>query len=724
MSILSWTEIHPSSRHSTNIGCSNLRKVKILLDALDRKCKDITYYALDLSPTELERTLAEVPQGTFQHVTCCGLLGTYDDGLAWLKQPANKIKQKTILSLGSSIGNFDRIEAAEFIAQFADILTPIDTMLLGLDACTDADKVYHAYNDREGLTHEFILNGLAHANHLLGSEAFKREDWKVIGRYNQEFDRHEAFVSPSKDVKIEGVTIRADEQVRIEESWKYNWTQSKKLWADARVSEGARWVNKKGNYGTVPIYTYTHSSSLNIALHLLNRPKVSYPTAAKEYATHPVPSLADWADLWTAWDCVTQDMIPEEELLEQPIKLRNACIFYLGHIPTFMDIHLTRATRGKATEPKYYTQIFERGVDPDVDDPDQCHAHSEIPDSWPATSEILTFQARVRDRTRDLYASGQANNDPRVSRALWLAYEHEIMHLETLLYMLVQSEKTLAPPGTIVPDFEALAMQAEQKSVANQWFKIPAQDIEIGLTDPDNNSGPAHYFGWDNEKPKRTIHVPCFSAQARPITNREYAHYLEKNAITQVPASWVPLRRDSAADDESSKNNHAEASVSQDFLRGKAVRTVYGAVPLRFALDWPVSASYDELAACAKYMGGRIPSMEEARSIYHYVETSRKDAEQKLGKSTPAVNGHLINNGVQESPPLKTLEMLDPRELHIELQDANVGFKHWHPVSVTEHGGMLAGQAGMGGVWEWTSSVLRPHEGFEPMELYPAYTCK
>ena len=28
----------------------------------------------------------------------------------------------------------------------------------------------------------------------------------------------------------------------------------------------------------------------------------------------------------------------------------------------------------------------------------------------------------------------------------------------------------------------------------------------------------------------------------------------------------------------------------------------------------------------------------------------------------------------------------------------------------------------MGGVWEWTSTVLDKHEGFKPMELYPGYT--
>ena len=41
---------------------------------------------------------------------------------------------------------------------------------------------------------------------------------------------------------------------------------------------------------------------------------------------------------------------------------------------------------------------------------------------------------------------------------------------------------------------------------------------------------------------------------------------------------------------------------------------------------------------------------------------------------------------------------------------------------VTGRGDRLAGQAGMGGVWEWTSSVLSRWDGFEAMPLYPGYT--
>jgi hypothetical protein len=69
------------------------------------------------------------------------------------------------------------------------------------------------------------------------------------------------------------------------------------------------------------------------------------------------------------------------------------------------------------------------------------------------------------------------------------------------------------------------------------------------------------------------------------------------------------------------------------------VKTVFGTVLLKYALDWPVVASYDEVAGCAQWMGGRIPTMEEARSIYNYVETSKSKEVQALGNTIPAVNG-------------------------------------------------------------------------------------
>lgn len=228
---------------------SNLRKVSLLLDALDKKGIPASYYALDLSREELERTLAEIPAGRFKHVKCFGLWGTYDDGLAWLNTPKNTKRSKTVLWLGSSIGNLNRKEAAEFLTSFRKVLGTNDNFLLAVDECTKPEKVYRAYNDSQGLTHKFVLNGLEQANELLGYPAFDLDHWKVIGEYDTIAGRHHAFVSPDIDLEVEGAQIRAGEKIRIEESYKYDRPQLSQLLEASGFAQGVKWSNTEGDYG-------------------------------------------------------------------------------------------------------------------------------------------------------------------------------------------------------------------------------------------------------------------------------------------------------------------------------------------------------------------------------------------------------------------------------------------------------------------------------------------
>ena len=208
---------------------------------------------MDLSQPELERTLSVV-DGIYKHVHFNGLLGTYDDGLAWLKKTANTRKPKWILWIGSSIGNLDRIEAAEFLQGFSDVLQDRDSMLIGIDACQESDKVYHAYNDERGTTHKFVLNGLMHANKLMGKEVFRKDDWKVIGEYDETAGRHQAFCSPVRDVMVEETLIRAGERIRIEESYKYSLLQSNELWQHAGLQVQARFGNRTNDYRKLVSY--------------------------------------------------------------------------------------------------------------------------------------------------------------------------------------------------------------------------------------------------------------------------------------------------------------------------------------------------------------------------------------------------------------------------------------------------------------------------------------
>lgn len=114
--------------------------------------------------------------------------------------------------------------------------------------------------------------------------------------------------------------------------------------------------------------------------------------------------------------------------------------------------------------------------------------------------------------------------------------------------------------------------------------------------------------------------------------------------ITELPASWSSTPATNGSNGHTNgRNGHANGATDDlplDFLANKAVRTVFGPIPLRLALDWPVMASYDELAGCAAWMGGRIPSFEEAKSLYAYVERRKKEMlKSKLANKVPAVNG-------------------------------------------------------------------------------------
>lgn len=90
-----------------------------------------------------------------------------------------------------------------------------------------------------------------------------------------------------------------------------------------------------------------------------------------------IPSVDEWKILWATWDLITLQMIPKTMLHQKPIDLRHKCLFYIGHIPTYVSSHTTisgcrlipdtrfldmllhKSIGGGATEPTYFWNIFE-----------------------------------------------------------------------------------------------------------------------------------------------------------------------------------------------------------------------------------------------------------------------------------------------------------------------------------------------------------------------------
>lgn len=204
----------------------------------------VTYYALDLEKRELERTLTELAHSDLGaelqgKVNTKGLCATYEDGLALIQSgglqapeaapqirdrymlerinaprdpsPGSSASEDTeltppstpgheqapfhMLFLGSSLGNFGRGGDAEFLRSLPLEPGSGNTILIGLDHCTDGEAIEVAYNDPKGLTKDFIMNGLRVAGRTLGDEhLFDEGNWEYVGKYNEELRASIHFV--------------------------------------------------------------------------------------------------------------------------------------------------------------------------------------------------------------------------------------------------------------------------------------------------------------------------------------------------------------------------------------------------------------------------------------------------------------------------------------------------------------------------------------------------
>lgn len=80
----------------------------------------------------------------------------------------------------------------------------------------------------------------------------------------------------------------------------------------------------------------------DMVLHIVERPSFSFiPLSSKPGPRFGVPTVQEFREMWKAWDLVTLGMIPSHLLHVKPIDLRHRCLFYLGHIPTY--VHLSAA---------------------------------------------------------------------------------------------------------------------------------------------------------------------------------------------------------------------------------------------------------------------------------------------------------------------------------------------------------------------------------------------
>ncbi len=192
----------PSPLVVAELGSGSGRKTRWLLEALSRR-EPVMYYPIDTSPAAL--ALCEQALATLGSVSIVGLERSYLEGLRDVAARRRSGQTLLVLFLGSTVGNFDRPAAEQFLREIRRCLAPGDALLLGTDLEKPVPDLRLAYDDPAGVTAAFNLNLLARINRELGG-TFELRDFAHEVRYN---DRERRMEMHLRSTRTQTVTVRA-----------------------------------------------------------------------------------------------------------------------------------------------------------------------------------------------------------------------------------------------------------------------------------------------------------------------------------------------------------------------------------------------------------------------------------------------------------------------------------------------------------------------------------
>ncbi len=350
----------------------------------------------------------------------------------------------------------------------------------------------------------------------------------------------------------------------------------------------------------------------------------------------------------------------------RPIELRHPFVFYEGHLAAFAVNKLLREALGRPPLDAALETLFERGIDP----PAEGGAAPDV--RWPSRGAVTAYVRRADAAIEEALASEACRA---LGDAVLTVLEHELMHQETLRYMLhrLPYGRKRAPAGDPPP--EVGGRTPPEKAV-----RVPAGVATLGAR---RDEIP---FGWDNEFPQTCRMVPAFSIDALPVTNGEFLDFVEAGGYAEA-SLWAPGDSEWLTSQGVAHPAFWRKSGGDWLWVGQ-----FGAVALPPA--WPVWVSHAEASAYARWKGRRLPTEAE----FHRAAFGSPDGGERAfpwGDEPPArARG---NFGGDRDDPVPAGSRPD-------------GASAWGVHELVGNG------------WEWTATPFAGFEGFAPMATYPRYS--
>jgi len=212
------------------LGSGDCSKISILLDSVSQKdLKTIKYLPLDVCQEAIEKSLSILIE-QFPDIKVHGIVA---DFLTQLHLIPNS-RKRIFCFFGSTIGNFSREKAVQFIKELNSTMNTGEMLLLSFDMVKDKNIMEKAYNDSKKLTAKFNLNILKVINKIAKTN-FNTDDFQHVAYYNQKNSRIEMHLKARKNIKIstpylgQDITLKKGETIHTENSYKFTYTSIRNL---------------------------------------------------------------------------------------------------------------------------------------------------------------------------------------------------------------------------------------------------------------------------------------------------------------------------------------------------------------------------------------------------------------------------------------------------------------------------------------------------------------
>lgn len=602
------------------------------------------YVPIEISRSMLEETCAAL-RNEFPSLVVQPLAGSYEQALPALRQ----LSPLTLLFLGSSVGNFNPEELAEFFDLLTANLTGGDHLLLGVDLVKDRASLEAAYNDAAGWSAEFTLNLFARMNRELGTtidmNALEHE-----ARWNQELSRIDIYARALRPVTIalpewnREFRLDAGETVLVEISRKFHSDEMVAVAAGHGFDHVETFTDPGHRFGLI-LLRYGRQPDAVAALRArLGRElseqrertlEITAPLSARQQLRQhsPILSPVAWdlghiADYEREWiDCARQPEAQRTAGAQADAGRRDAGLYD--------PIRFPRAVRGSLA----------------LADPTTCtHTLTEARTSTTALLAETSFSEET-----PLLREGYVFS---------MIAQHEAQHSETILQGIQRLPNLAYEPSRRVAPRDGRTLDEE--------VFVPAGPFLMGTDD--------RATAYDNERPAHVIDLNSYWIDVAPVTNAAFLAFMEDGGYRRR-ALWTTDGWRWLLDAKACHPGQWQAAADgnwNEYAFGR-LTPLDGARPV-------VHVCWHEASACAQWLGKRLPTEAE------WEKAAAWDLERGLARVYPW----------GDSAPTAERANLDQRTFAPSAVGA-------YPRGSSYFGC----EQMHGDVWEWTASDFLPYPGFD-----------